>query len=139
MLNPLKNINHLGRNYKLLIATIILLLVVPGMNTLSQDTQPSNNYTIKIPNIVLWAWERPENLNFIDPDKIGVAFLARTIYLRGDRVVVRPRLQPLTVPDGTKLVAVTRIESDRSNPPVLSSEQKTKIRPEPGSYRQEDP
>lgn len=127
MFNFLKNINHSRRKYKLLIATIILLLLIIGMNTLSQDIQPSTKRKTEIPNIVLWAWERPENLNFIDPDKIGIAFLARTIYLRGDRVVVKPRLQPLTVPDGTKLVAVTRIESDRSNPPVLSSEQKTKI------------
>ncbi|HKX29107.1 MAG TPA: hypothetical protein VJ302_15540, partial [Blastocatellia bacterium] len=33
------------------------------------------------PRIVLWAWERPENLEFIDPGRIGVAFLARTIRL----------------------------------------------------------
>jgi hypothetical protein len=127
MFSFIKSINHSRGKYKLLIATIILLLVILVINTLSQDIQLSTKRKTEIPNIVLWAWERPENLNFIDPDNIGVAFLARTIYLRGDKVVVRPRLQPLTVPDGTKLVAVTRIESDRSNPPMLSSEQKTKI------------
>ncbi|MDQ1328948.1 MAG: hypothetical protein QG641_2234 [Candidatus Poribacteria bacterium] len=127
MLNLLKNINRSIRKYNLLTATIILLLVILGMNTLSQDIQPSINRIIEIPNIVLWAWERPEDLEFINPDEIGVAFLARTIYLRGDRVIIRPRLQPLTVPDGTKLIAVVRIESDLSVPPFLSSEQKTKI------------
>src|SRR6185295_2701738 len=50
----------------------------------------------ELPATILWAWERPEKLDFIDPQKTGVAFLAKTIYLRGDRVVSRPRLQPLT-------------------------------------------
>ena len=77
------------------------------------------------PHIVLWAWERPERLDFIDPRKVAVAFLAKTLYLRGDRVIVRPRLQPLSVPPGTALVAVVRIESDRFRLPRLSSDQLT--------------
>ena len=73
------------------------------------------------PPVVLWAWERPENLTFIDPNKVGVAYLAKTITLRGDKTLVRPRLQPLAVPEGTKLIAVVRIETDRHDPPALSS------------------
>src|SRR5215471_9488659 len=65
----------------------------------------------QLPKIMLWAWERPEDLSFIDPRQIGVAFLAKTIYLNGDKVESRPRLQPLSVPDTTALVAVVRIES----------------------------
>jgi len=72
------------------------------------------------PAVFLWAWERPEDLTFIDPQKTGVAFLAKTIYLRGDKVVVKPRLQPLKIAPGTKLVAVVRIETDL---PTLSSPQ----------------
>jgi hypothetical protein len=79
------------------------------------------------PKIVLWAWERPEELRFIDPRTVGVAFLARTIYLKGERVIVRPRLQPLSVPDQTALMAVVRIESDRFDPPVLSPDQRAKV------------
>lgn len=62
------------------------------------------------PNIILWAWERPENLEFIDAKKVGVAFLAQTLELHGDEVKIIPRRQPLKVPDGTYLIAVTRIE-----------------------------
>lgn len=76
------------------------------------------------PPVILWAWERPERLDFINPQQTGVAFLARTLYLRGERVVVRPRLQPLRVPDGTTLIAVARIESDRTDAPALSSRQR---------------
>ncbi|HEY6119462.1 MAG TPA: hypothetical protein VIV66_05850 [Pyrinomonadaceae bacterium] len=73
------------------------------------------------PAVVIWAWERPENLDFIDPWKIGVAFLAKTITLESDRVSSRPRLQPLTFPAGTVITAVVRIESDRSHAPTLSN------------------
>jgi len=118
----------LSKRDRLFIALILITLAffsVVGAKSLL--AQPSSKCISKIPNIVLWAWERPENLEFINPDEIGVAFLARTIYMRDDKVIIRPRLQPLIVPDGTKLIAVTRIESDISNSPALSSEQKTKI------------
>ncbi len=46
-----------------------------------------------------------------------------TLYLRGERVVPRPRLQPLQLPPGAAVVPVTRIESDRKDPPALSSKQ----------------
>ena len=36
--------------------------------------------------VILWAWERPEDLSFINPEKVGVAFLAKTIYLRASRI-----------------------------------------------------
>lgn len=70
--------------------------------------------------MILWAWERPEDLTFIDKEKVSVAFLAKTIYLRGDKVVVKPRMQPLKLAPGTKLIAVVRIESDPNNEPSLS-------------------
>lgn len=77
----------------------------------------------QLPSIILWAWERPEKLDFVDPKKIGVAFLAKTLYLRAEKVVSRPRLQPLAVPEGAAVIAVVRIESDRSDAPELSQEQ----------------
>ena len=63
------------------------------------------------PRVMVWAWERPERLDFINPRETGVAFLARTIFLREGNVTVRPRLQPLVVAPGTALMAVVRIES----------------------------
>ncbi|HJY85707.1 MAG TPA: DUF3142 domain-containing protein [Candidatus Acidoferrales bacterium] len=66
-----------------------------------------------LPKVVLWAWERPEDLRFIDPQTTGVAYLARTIFLDGDTILDRPRLQPLWVPPGTRLIAVTRVETSR--------------------------
>lgn len=80
----------------LLLPVILLAALAP----------PRNERTV-----ILWAWERPEDLTFIDPRKVEVAFLAKTIYLRGDKVVVKPRLQPLKLAPGTKLTAVVRIET----------------------------
>ena len=70
------------------------------------------------PRIFLWAWERPENLDFIDPHTTGVAFLARTVFLRDRTVSVRPRLNSLTYTPGASLMAVVRVDSDRSPLPA---------------------
>ena len=71
------------------------------------------------PRVFLWAWERPENLEFVDPQTTGIAFLARTVCLRGGTVSVRPRLQPLRFPPSAVLMAVVRVEpQDSALPPV---------------------
>lgn len=62
------------------------------------------------PPLMLWAWERPEDLSALPVDRAGVAFLAQTITVKGGTMSLRPRLQPLRVPPGAKLMAVTRIE-----------------------------
>lgn len=72
-----------------------------------------------LPPLILWAWERPEDLRFLSPSQdVGVAFLAGTIEIqpRGsendDRgFVFRARRQPLRVQPGVPLIAVVRIES----------------------------
>ncbi len=48
-----------------------------------------------MPDKILWAWERPEDLRFIDTNKFGVAFLAQTLLLENDKVVFQPRRQVL--------------------------------------------
>src|ERR1039457_1174422 len=63
------------------------------------------------PRVVLWAWERPDDLRFIDPERTGVAFLARSIEWRDGRVTARPRKQTLRFPPSTVLMAVVRMES----------------------------
>ncbi len=87
-----------------------------------KTTSPSDN----LPNVVLWAWERPENLEFVDPKEFGVAFLAQTLLLEGENVIFRPRRQPLRINPETKLVAVTRIETAKihENSVVSNSKQK---------------
>ena len=64
------------------------------------------------PPVYLWAWETPTDLRDIDSSRAGVAFLAGSLVLRGDDVGVRPRMQPLRVAEGTRLIAAVRIDVD---------------------------
>lgn len=81
------------------------------------------------PNRVLWVWERPEDLEFLDPQQFAVAFLAQTLTLKNDDVVFSPRRQPLKVSPEVKLIAVTRIESQKTTgtPTALSAVQRKKL------------
>ena len=93
-----------------------------------------NNTTVAIrnridensfPQTILWAWERPEDLEFLDPQQFAVAFLAQTLVLKDDEVVFKPRHQPLKVQPEMKLIAVTRIESEKTT--ALSASQREKL------------
>ena len=83
----------------------------------------------QFPSVMLWAWERPEDLTFLDSHKYGVAFLAQTLTLKGDEVIFNPRHQPLKVPPETKMMAVTRIESQKitGQRPALSANQRQQL------------
>ena len=83
--------------------------------------------TRELPKIILWAWERPEDLRFLDANIYGAAFLAQTLNLRGDEVLPNPRRQPLLIAPEVYLIAVTRIESDKNKHPALSDLQKESI------------
>lgn len=76
---------------------------------------------------MLWAWERPEDLRFLDCRKGGVAFLATTITLDDERMEVRPRLQPIQIPKGCKAVATARIEASGTKPETPAEEVATEI------------
>ncbi len=68
-----------------------------------------------MPPKMLWAWERPEDLRFIDTKQLGVAFLAQTITLDDNGVSLKPRRQPLETAPGTYIIAVTRIETKKGS------------------------
>src|SRR5438105_7471929 len=106
---------HISR--RTLIAFGILLPAITSMTLLlrAARSRPAAAVDVRsrgqqIPKTVLWAWERPTNLAFVDPHQVGVAFLARTIRLAGERVIVRPRLQPIDLPHGSTLIAVARVD-----------------------------
>lgn len=54
-------------------ARIITLLLLASPCFRPPDPLPG------FPKLILWAWERPEDLRFIVPGATGVAFLASTI------------------------------------------------------------
>jgi hypothetical protein len=99
--------------------TFLLLLAMAGdrMNTSRAGSR------IELPPLVLWAWDRDDDLRFIDSRDTAVAYLAATVILRGDGVFLAPRHNPLAVPEGTTRVAVIHVETDRAEPAVLDAVQ----------------
>jgi len=72
--------------------------------------------SFELPGVMLWAWQRPEDLRFIDTRTTGVAYLAGTARIAPDGVVeFEPRLQLLKVPASTGLLAVVRIEDSSAH------------------------
>jgi hypothetical protein len=66
---------------------------------------------------MLWAWESPQDLRFVDPHHAGVAYLAATLFVSGNEVRFVRRHQPLQTRPGTPLMAVFRIESNPGKTP----------------------
>src|SRR5579884_1511294 len=66
---------------------------------------------LHLPGLMLWAWQRSEDLRFIDIRTTGVAYLAGTagVTAHGE-ATFEPRLQPLKVPAGASMLAVVRLE-----------------------------
>jgi hypothetical protein len=106
------------------LAVIALILCGCQSNRPTRNRLDENNF----PPVVLWAWERPEDLKSFDANRYAVAFLAQTLVLKNDEVTLNPRHQPLEVGPETKLMAVTRIESQKTTGqrPALSEAQRKK-------------
>ena len=117
---------NLGKRLLVMLAALAIATFFSAKTkTLSRNRIDENGF----PRIVLWAWERPEDLSTFDPQRFAVAFLAQTLILKGDDVVLTPRHQPLKVRPEAKLIAVTRIESQKTTGerPALIDLQRQKL------------
>jgi Protein of unknown function (DUF3142) len=98
---------------------VLLLLVHAPSQGFDVDATTALR-SANLPNAIFWAWERPEDLRFLEGQPAGVAFLAETVILGStsdpSQWTVRPRLQPVRVAPSTPLIAVVRIESQAANP-----------------------
>jgi Protein of unknown function (DUF3142) len=79
-----------------------------------------------VPQIVIWAWERPEDLRFLASQHVMVAYLAGSIVL-DEQPVVRPRLQPLKVAPGTPVIAVVRLELTPATPAAFDDQYRKQV------------
>ena len=117
----------MSQNKNLLILLLLAAVLPLGcrMKVESRNRFEENRF----PSRVLWVWERPEDLGFVDPQQFAVAFLAQTLTLKNDDVVFSPRRQLLKVSPEVKLIAVTRIESQKTTgtPANLSEAQRRKL------------
>src|SRR5258706_13707292 len=92
------------------VSALISMLLLAGCGS---KNQVNPNLSSTMPQKIVWAWERPEDLRFLDPKEFGVAFLAQTIFLEKDSVILKQRRQPLDISPGTYMIAVTRIETNK--------------------------
>ena len=98
----------------LIILVLLCLLGIgtSGVGTVSRTLQQERRH------VVLWAWERPEDLSFVDSRTTGIAFLAGTVRITATGAVrIEPRHQPLKISDHASPIAVIRIETDRTSHP----------------------
>lgn len=75
--------------------TVVLQRVTTGTALLISVLFGVNVNAHAEPQLILWSWERPDDLRMIGPEKFEVAFLVATVKLRGAKVDVVPRRQPL--------------------------------------------
>ncbi len=100
-------------NSRKFLSLFCLILATTFICSCGQQNQVDPRLNSTMPQRFLWAWERPEDLRFIDVSTTGVAFLAQTLYIEKDTVIYNPRKQPLLLPENVYLIAVTRIETRR--------------------------
>jgi hypothetical protein len=116
---PAQGIFMFGR-VGVMLAITLLGLVILGALVHGRHRQPSPALAAapmqQEPPLMLWAWETPEDLSALNPQRAGVAFLAREVLLGSD-LAVRPRYQSLRIAPGTWLIAVVRVETSSSFTP----------------------
>lgn len=78
----------------------------------------------KPPNIVIWVWERPENLYFMEDENVSFSYLAGTITKTDKGLIPYFRQQPLRIPNNSKTMAVVRIEHRVENKSFSESDRK---------------
>jgi hypothetical protein len=110
----------------LVFSCALLLFSNLSCRTASSNTIAASRLDGVSQHKILWAWEREEDLRFIDSKQYGVAFLAQTITLNNEDIQLNQRRQPLEVNPETFLIAVTRVETNKPSKPKLSGEQKEK-------------
>jgi len=124
---------HLSRKTIIVLAGSVVILaslalgLTKGRSIIGRRNSDTKARANEMPRVILWAWERPTDLRYINPRDVGVAFLAKTIRLQGQVVTVRPRLQPLNLPQGAGVIAVARVETDVIKKAALFGQQREQL------------
>lgn len=126
-----------------LVAASALLAASAGhSSSLAYPAHPAHHAPVS--QLTLWAWERPEDLRFLDdapgtrheapgtapgtghpaPGTVAVrvAYLDRTIRFDAGRMTIRYRQQPLLVAPDTPLMSVVRVETRGRAPDVSKAD-----------------
>ena len=93
------------------LARVLVLVMLVSLVGVPSPAPPDR--LAGLPSVLLWAWERPEDLRFAPRLGVGVAVLDRTITVRGSRIETALRRQRALLDPATPVVAVVRVEADR--------------------------
>jgi hypothetical protein len=99
------------------------LIIICLLAFLPPSLAAAANSIETLPDVILWAWQKPEDLSSIDPKVMGVAYLSCRILIAQDSVVSHWRDQTLKVPPQTSMMPVVRIDVDHRHPANLSDTQ----------------
>lgn len=122
--HPVLTANSLFRRLPALVAVVACISLTGSTPPRGESNSATGRSMAVAPRIILWTWERPDDLRFVDPQRMGISFLAGTIRLEADDAILRPRLNTVRFPPGAFLMACVRIEPDRVKKPRLSSPQR---------------
>lgn len=100
---------------KFFIIFFVILLISFGIFILK-----SKSKNLNIP-IIVWVWERPENLYFLKEKNVTFAYLSGTVTKTNSNLEYYSRRQPLRIPDNRQTISVIRIE-DKSDDHKLRDE-----------------
>jgi len=85
---------------------------------------PGDPLMNSLPAVFLWAWERPEDLRFLQPEDAGIAVLLAHLYIEGESAPrLERRKQHLLLTPKTPLMAVVRIEAKKIDGNPLQADQ----------------
>ncbi len=109
------------------VLTLALCSAMPLVARAPNVAGPSHEPGRSLPGFVAWAWEREEDLRFLEGHVARVAILVATLDLRERAVIEHPRRQPIKVPSGIRTIGVVRIEA-RHPEPRLDDDMRRRVR-----------
>ena len=117
----------IGRRKGIRLAVLLVLVGLLAVVVRSDDVSPGRHPALRaLPTRLAWAWEREEDLRWLPPDA-GVAYVATSLWLESDAVVVRPRANGLLLRPGTAVVPVVHVDASWQAPPALTPVQRDAI------------
>lgn len=90
----------------LTITAILQCLVLVNCSDPADESQDAAGR----PVTVLWAWQRSEDLTYIDPATTAIALWIGSVTLQGEMPAISPRHAPVSAPTGVPMLGVIRLE-----------------------------
>lgn len=91
-------------------ATLLVLFFSTLVADAAQLPEQKQKPEKKPPRIMLWSWQKIEDLRSLDPNKAGVALLVGRFSVDKNKIALEPRLSQLQLPPDCYREAVARVE-----------------------------